>query len=428
MRAGSGALLVKARNATVGSSPAAPVLQDPARRPTPSVSLAEAFGPGVAYVRQPALSAARWLPKEPGVVTFLSGGQSALAGRMPVVSNAATVTPDAMACLKDAGFPLDSEFHPYATLAEYGAILRRLAAAGFRLALQTPHEPDEADPRWCLVDPDVQRDLNDKGRLRAYVPEARTPPRTVLPPGDAACAAAGAFSARGKVVLKAANRFPSGAGETVRVCTSSADVARALVEMADEPAVVVEEFLEIERSACVHALVHADGTVGILGVAEQVCDAEGRYRGNWIDRRSDALARPDVLTTVRATVERAARSGYRGFAGIDVAFLADGDWRVLDLNFRVNGSTPAILLRASIEAGVTPRAIRARSWRGNSDFAHLLVAVRAAMDRRALIPLAFYDPLSSPDGGSPRVGGLLLGDSRESVLEEDRALAAAGLS
>ena len=45
----------------------------------------------------------------------------------------------------------------------------------------------------------------------------------------------------------------------------------------------------------------------------------------------------------------AAARGYRGIAGIDVAFLEDGPPRVLDLNFRVNGSTAAAWLRSAVE-------------------------------------------------------------------------------
>lgn len=392
------------------------------------MTLAEAFGPDVAYVRRPAPSAGRWLPKEPGVVDFISGGQNAIAGAMPVVCCAATLTPDAVRCLRDAGFAMESEFHPCATLREYRRTLDRLATSGLRFALQTPHSPDEVDPRFALVDPDIQRDLNDKGRLAEHVPPERIAPRCVVAPALATGIAVGEVRVRGAVVLKAANRLPSGAGESVRICRSEAAVRAALSEMADEPGVVVEEFLAIRASACFHSLVRRDGSVEFLGVAEQVCDAHGHYRGNWIDAGSDLKAEADVVETVRRAVEGASALGYRGFSGIDVAFTGDGDWRVLDLNFRMNGSTPAVLLRRSIEASRGPVSIRSRSWRGDSDFPALLATVRAAMGRGALIPLVFYDPAANEAGGAPRVGGLLVGPDRETVAEEDLRLAREGLA
>ena len=37
------------------------------------------------------------------------------------------------------------------------------------------------------------------------------------------------------------------------------------------------------RSVCANALVHAGGRVEDVGVAEQRCDDDGRYVGNWLD-------------------------------------------------------------------------------------------------------------------------------------------------
>ena len=60
-------------------------------------------------------------------------------------------------------------------------------------------------------------------------------------------------------------------------------------------------------------------------------------------------------------------------------------------------------------------------------FAALERAVRRAIDRGTLVPLGLYDPSACGTGGVPRVGGLLLGNSREEVEAEDRRLAADGL-
>ena len=43
-------------------------------------------------------------------------------------------------------------------------------------------------------------------------------------------------------------------------------------------------------------------------------------------------------------VRRGAAMGYRGIAGVDLAFTPEGRIYALDLNFRLNGCTAAILL------------------------------------------------------------------------------------
>jgi hypothetical protein len=391
----------------------------------PRLTLFDVYGPGVVYVRRPTPSGVRWLPKEPGVVDFVGGGQTAIAGPMPVVAAAATATPEILGLLARAGLPLAREIHTYRTVEEYLTLVRALGASGLRLAFQTQHATTEIDPSRCVVDPDIARDLNDKGRLAEFVPAALVPRRQVLPPDDVP--AGEALVADGPVVLKASNRLASGAGMSVRVCRTAAEADAARAEMAQEPGVVVEEGLDIERSACLHFLIHRDGSVESLGTAEQVCDDRGGYHGNWLDADADALVSDGLLAAVQGIAQRGAAHGYRGFAGIDVAFPRGRGPLVLDLNFRMNGSTPAALLRASLE-GRGVRAVRSRSFAGARDFPALLAEVRAATERGTLVPLALYDPRESPVGGRPRVSALVVGSTRAAVAAEEARLSTAGLA
>jgi hypothetical protein len=50
------------------------------------------------------------------------------------------------------------------------------------------------------------------------------------------------------------------------------------------------------------------------------------------------------------------------------------------------------------------------------------------MERGALIPLGLYDPAACAAGGLARLNGILAGPSREAVREEERRLAAQGLT
>jgi hypothetical protein len=113
-------------------------------------------------------------------------------------------------------------------------------------------------------------------------------------------------------------------------------------------------------------------------------------------------------------------------AGIDVAFPEDGPPRVLDLNFRVNGSTAAAWLRGSIERREGVESMRLRSWACERGFRDLLRIARRAMERRTLIPLCLYDPATWSVGGSPDSTGFSpghreKGSGRRSVSSPTRA-------
>ncbi len=396
----------------------------PSSRLVPALTLADVFGPGIVYVSRRSPSLPGWASTAPGYLDYQSGNQLSVAGRMSCVASAGVVTPPALALLADARLPVEADLHVYRSPDEYVALLRRLSATGLRLATQRPHTNEEVPPAALLVSPGLQRNLNDKGRMADVVPAAWLAPRRLLEISD--LPPAKDLLAGRPVVLKAATPLPSGGGHCVWVCRTPTEVEAARAALSRERFVVVEEFLRIRRSVCVHAVVLPDGTASVTGVAEEICGADGRWLGNWLDADGDALP-AEVPGVVLRIVQAAAARGYRGIAGIDVALLEDGPPRVLDLNFRVNGSTAAAWLREAVERERGPGSMRLRGWACERGFDHLLRTARRAMERGALIPLCLYDPAACPAGGLPRLHGILAGPSREAVREEERRLAAEGL-
>jgi hypothetical protein len=337
---------------------------------------------------------------------------------------AATVTAESLAVYAEAGVPVNATLHVYRSSREYLELLSRLIRQGLRLASQRVHPDEEVPPGDSLVAPSLLRSLNDKGRMEEIVPREWLPARRTMAVAD--LPAGQSLVAHGRpVVLKAATELPSGGGHGVWICHSAEDVERARDALAAEPRVVVEEFLDIARSICVHAVVRLDGSSALIGVAEEVC-RDGRWLGNWHDALGDNVPQA-VLDVVAGIVASASALGYRGIVGIDVALQSDGPPRVLDLNFRVNGSTAGTWLRASIEQARGMSTIRGRTWTGRHGFAAMLRVVRTAVGRGSLIPLSLYDPDACQMGGAARVGGLLVGKSRADVEEEAQRLAAEGL-
>jgi hypothetical protein len=128
-------------------------------------------------------------------------------------------------------------------------------------------------------------------------------------------------------------------------------------------------------------------------------------------------------------VERAAALGYRGFAGLDMAVCADGGLRVFDLNFRLNGSTVAVLLHGEIHRTRGTAVMRLRSLRATGRFDAMIGAAREAVARGLLVPLATYRPPGgSEPGGAPGLLGLVLGRSRDEVARHEEELTGWGLA
>ena len=392
---------------------------------TPVTTLAEEFGPRVAYVPRRSPNLMGWSPPLPGQVDFLTGLQVGLAGGMAYVACAATVTPPGVALRAEAGLPVDAELHTYRTVAEYLPLLTRMMGQGYLLASQRVHPETEIPPHGAHTQPSLVAELNDKGNLADFVPAALLPARRTLRMAGLPEASALILDGR-PIVLKVATHQPSGGGHGVWICRSPADVDAVRRQLDRDERVVVEEFLDIAATVCVHCVVYPDGRSALIGAAEEIV-RDGRWLGNWHDGAGDATP-AEILAAVRNIVVSAAARGYRGIAGIDVARLVDGSWRILDLNFRVNGSTSGAWLREAVRQARGVEVMLGRGWSCAEGFDQLCRVAQGAVRRGTLLPLGFYDPEAGDMGGLARMSGLLLGESREAVAAENHRLIIEGLS
>jgi hypothetical protein len=111
-----------------------------------------------------------------------------------------------------------------------------------------------------------------------------------------------------------------------------------------------------------------------------------------------------------------------------MALCANGRLGVFDLNFRVNGSTIAVLLAEDIHRLREMPVMRLRSFVGSTDFSATIAGAREGLGRGLLLPLATYHPA---EGGrpadAPRLLGLVLGTSRADVGRHEEELERCGL-
>lgn len=389
----------------------------------PTLTLGEILGTDLVYSPRASPNGCAWLPPSAAVLDGLTGGQLAVVGDMPVLCAAGVSSPEALGLLRDAGLPVPANLIRYADGADCLRRLAELSGSARKIVLQHVHPAADLAPEACWIPPATLSFLNNKRNLGELVPAPNRPERRILAREHVAAAVSPEHL---PVVLKAATDESTGGGLDVLVCLTPEQLERAAGYFNGCTHVVAENFVPIRRNLCLNYAVTRAGETIYLGCAEQVSDTEGRYHGNWIDAASQAPA--DAVEAGRAVARAGAERGYWGIVGLDMAVTEDDRLLVFDLNFRINGSTAALLLARSVRETLGRPVLRMRSWRGTGTYGELLKAAYTALARDILLPLNSYDPTAGGEvEAPPRLSGLLLGRSREEVTECERELAALGL-
>jgi hypothetical protein len=386
--------------------------------------MAELYPPGCVLSCRPSPGAARWLRGSPALRDFLSGEPLAIAGNMPLVVSRGAASPASLDLLAEAGFVTPRQLLTFADSAGYLALLAELAVGGARFALSHAHLPGEIPDRAYAVARPLLCHLNNKRHLDELAPGRHRPAARLL--ARVSVTADHPALAALPLAIKAAVDEPTGGGTAVRLCTERAEVVAALAELESCAELLVEEHQPHETSCNIQAAITPAGEAVYLGVSEQVVTPGGRYRGNWLLAE---LAAPAGAAELALEIARAAgRRGYCGILGLDVAADQRRGFVVFDLNFRLNGSTPALLLAPAIAAATGARAMRYRTFEGRAGHAEALAAARRAMRAGWLVPLNSFDPaLSAEADALPWLSGLVLGADRAEVGRREDELLAAGL-
>lgn len=388
----------------------------------PALTMSDIYGPGHLSFPRAHDAACDWLPNGPHILDSLTGGQLAIAGGMPVVCSEGFNSPAGLELMASAGLePAPHRVH-YRAGEELAALSGALSACDGKLVVQHafPDGALSADRFW--IDPLLLRRLNNKALLGELVRADNVLRRETVDRADYFEAA----EPRLPMVIKVVSDQSNGGGSGVAVCRTAEDWRGAARRFAGCETVVVEAFVEIARNPCLNFAVMPAGDVRFLGFADQDVTAEGKHRGNWIALGSSLPK--SVIEVAAQPVRRAAALGYRGIAGIDVALTPPGETYVLDLNFRVNASTPAILLAPAIAEKRGGGVMHFRRIAGPDRADDLAAALTPHVEDGRIVPLNLFDARAA---GYPGIAAsaqvIVIGDSREDVLSIEAELASAGI-
>ncbi|MEH2376306.1 ATP-grasp domain-containing protein [Nostoc sp.] len=151
--------------------------------------------------------------------------------------------------------------------------------------------------------------------------------------------------------------------------------------------IIVSEFVKNEvQNYCVQFYVNKAGEITLIGTTGQLVTPEGNYLGGLIDYRNTDMSK--FFEMIAAIGEYAHKQGYFGVIGFDVLEDQDGQFYMIDANFRVNGSTPLCLQRNTLLGLGKEVAKYSSDYRMEGTLNSILVTLKPELDRKDLIILS----------------------------------------
>ncbi|ALC89357.1 hypothetical protein AM500_05850 [Bacillus sp. FJAT-18017] len=377
----------------------------------PNLTLADIYGPEFILNPRTSYSGFGWIPTDNvDFDDFRTGAPLSIAGEMPVVANERVITEESLQLMRLAGISEPSSLYVYNDEESIKSVINSCIENDTKQVINQIYPPEEIPEKGYWIKPDLLSYLNNKASLSELVPEGHYPRRMAVKPTEL-----DRVKKEWKLpfVLKTATDLPNGGGIDVALCQTEEDVAKAWEEFKDSEQIVVEELVEIEKNYCVQFARTHEGEIVCLGAAEQITTEEGNHRGNWI---SDCEAAPDeVMTVGEKIMENAAKLDYVGVGGFDILTTTDGRIVCIDLNFRLNASTPALLLKDSILSSTDREYLLYRTWEIEADWEEFYNDCKQLIQNRDLFPLSIYKPEDGQDAKT-RISAILAGDTKEEII------------
>jgi hypothetical protein len=348
-----------------------------------------------AFFPRSTLARTHWIHVPAWRLDALTGLTLSCIGSMPLVCHERVASEPALAFLEAAGLARPKSLLLYRDEAGALARARACVAASRKLAYGYPPPPGADADEMLLVPLGLYAAWNNKARLAEFVPPQHVPPRRFVA-AERIADLLSQWPGR-PVFVKAAVDGANGAGRGVRHCTSAAEWESALAWLAQERAqlagIVVEDALPFTATWCASFALLAERSL-YLGAAEQLFASVGSQSGSRIDPRN--APPPQAVAACLAVAEAARARGYRGLCGFDVGALADGRVFVVDLNFRINASTPQVLLHEPATRRLGAAVSQSFLLAPKGPLAAALERLRAYAEDGRLVPLRIYDAAGEP--------------------------------
>lgn len=385
----------------------------------PALSLSDIYGTRTIYNPRCSYERYGWLSTDPLVHARTTGSALTVAGSMPTICATSALTEASERLYAAAGLGDLPEVYPFANRCEYERLLGWAGDAQQKLVFQQIHPPGAVRDELYWVNRSLLAALNSKANLANVVPREFVVPRTIL-----TCDELQSFMEQNQtypLVIKNGDSGVGGSGVAVAMLRRFEDWAAVQTKLSGAQRFVVEQFIHARDNFCLNFFTHGKHSV-FLGSSKQLTDSEGAYLGNWYD---PAVTPPSAAIDVgHAIMAAAMEMGYSGVAGFDMLVDQQDRLWVIDLNFRLNGSTPALMwLDVLRSADVGCRQAKSLSVVTTTDLDRKMNRLEELVQLKAFFPLTVIAENDSADH-APRLGirGLVLGQSHQEVMDLDQLI------
>jgi hypothetical protein len=374
----------------------------------PGLTLYDIYGPGYIFNQRASYKNRKWVPD---LVSQHSdtGRILTIAGKIPILCHSGVIGPFSLSILKESGLPLADNIHIYHDEKSYYEKLNEFNQSNEKVVVNFPHLPEELNYDKYWIEPKLIAYLNNKGNLEDLVPKQNLAKRKVLAISD--FLQGGNFPFHLPFVVKAATDEPSGGGIDVVICKNNENLQYAKRLFNSCNFVVLEELISIQQNYCVQFAQTYKGELIYLGAAEQIIN-EGKYKGNWIVKEDIPEG---VIKLGKQIMEKAVSLGYRGVAGLDIVISDDNRIIAIDLNFRMNASTVALLLKESIMESFQVNTLKFRSYKTLVSLDKFESSIKSFIKQKKLIPLTIYNPTNLNSDEPIIIYSILVGNSKKEV-------------
>lgn len=364
----------------------------------------------------------RWVYDDAFRLDTLTGTTLAIMGDMPLICHQNAATPLIMDFFRKAGMEPASNIVTYETEEEAVTLAREYISRGEKLVYAYPPQAALAASDGLLIPLSLYNWLNDKANL-AHLVDGDYLPRYQIVPTDRLSQLHDLLTGQ-PVFIKACHPGASGSGKDVLYCPDAASRTAALEWLACRidglSGVRIEEAVEIDSCWCLNlAILESD--IRYLGAATQLFSEPAKQCGSRID--PDDLPPDSVVAIALAIAEHARSMGYRGIAGFDIGVTSAGQPFVFDLNFRVAGSTPQVLLHEAAVRRVGARISQSWNKMVKGELATALERISNFSRCGKFVPTRLYEATPAT-GGRSLVTGMVVAPTLtevESIIADMQA-------
>ncbi|MBD2165726.1 ATP-grasp domain-containing protein [Calothrix membranacea FACHB-236] len=189
--------------------------------------------------------------------------------------------------------------------------------------------------------------------------------------------------------------------------------------------IIVSEFVKNAiQNWCVQFYVNKVGDITLIGTTNQVVTPQGDYLGGLIDYLNTDMSR--FYEMIAAIGQYAHKQGYFGVIGFDVLEDQDGEFYMIDANFRVNGSTPLCLQRHTLLDLGKAVAKYSTDYRIDGTLDSILVNLQPELEHKDLIILSALEKVKYGKIYT-EIYGIVAGETVENIEDIERNLQNKGL-